>query len=236
MDLHPAGTFEPGRLIGTTSPQSEFQVGESVTKVTVGPAFAVGNTFSTAYVGFNVARAGGGWITDASGSNGGVVLLSEIGGGFRIIGVPSTGGTSQVLTDQQVIDNTRFQIQPSGRVLIGPGGILPGSPYNDNQTMLTVNGRIMCKDAIVSLVDWPDYVFDSSYVLMPMDSLSGYINANKHLPGIPAAAEQEQNGVSLAETCKQQQEQIESLTLYILQLNERLKALEAEKIKKEGGN
>jgi hypothetical protein len=96
----------------------------------------------------------------------------------------------------------------------------------------------MCKDIVVSTsADWPDYVFDSTYVLTPLDTIAKFVSANKHLPGSTPAATMQQNGFSVSETATAQQKQMEEMMLYILQLNERMKALEAENTRlKTNGN
>ncbi|HRW22318.1 MAG TPA: hypothetical protein P5509_10105, partial [Bacteroidales bacterium] len=73
-----------------------------------------------------------------------------------------------------------------------------------------------------------DYVFDDEYQLMSLDELSEFIKTNKHLPNIPSEAEVMKEGnFDLGEMNKILLEKIEELTLYILQQEERIKALEA---------
>jgi hypothetical protein len=61
------------------------------------------------------------------------------------------------------------------------------------------------------------YVFDDDYSVMPLPKLAEYIRDNKHLPGIPAAAEAEKNGIELGDMNKKLLEKTEELYLYILQ-------------------
>lgn len=83
---------------------------------------------------------------------------------------------------------------------------------------LYVNGTAMITKLVVKKYEaWPDYVFDSSYNLMPLPDLQAYIARNKHLPSIPAAAEVEKEGVDVARTQAALLHKIEELTLYILQ-------------------
>lgn len=77
---------------------------------------------------------------------------------------------------------------------------------------------------------YPDYVFDESYQLMPLNELQEYVKQNKHLPNIPSAKEiHEQGSINLAEMNRLYLEKIEELTLYILQLEERISDLEKQK-------
>ncbi|MBI3510254.1 MAG: hypothetical protein HY064_06290 [Bacteroidetes bacterium] len=139
-------------------------------------------------------------------------------------------GTATPQGDFQVGDGGtgKFCVLPGGRVTIGAAQITTGGLYDESFTKLTVDGRIMCKDIVISTTaDWPDFVFDSAYKLMPIDVLGEFIKTNHHLPGSKSAVEIEKNGISLAELCKQQQMQIEQMALYIVQIDARLKVLEA---------
>ena len=75
---------------------------------------------------------------------------------------------------------------------------------------------------------WPDYVFKSSYNIMPIYELEKYINCNKHLPGLPTAAEVEQEGQKLAKNQALLLEKIEELTIYVIEQNKRIEKLEIE--------
>jgi len=49
------------------------------------------------------------------------------------------------------------------------------------------------------------------------------------LPNVPSAKQVEEEGLSLGEISKIQQEKIEELTLYIIELSKRIENLEAKK-------
>ena len=51
---------------------------------------------------------------------------------------------------------------------------------------------------------------------------------NKHLPGIPSAAEMEENGVSLAKMSNMLLEKVEELTLHMIELKKENEALKAK--------
>lgn len=94
---------------------------------------------------------------------------------------------------------------------------------------LTVNGNICAKEVRVSLEGspcWPDYVFEKTYPLMKLQDLSQFVKTNGHLPGVPAATEVEQNGVDLGDMNMLLLKKIEEMTLYILDLEERVRQLE----------
>ena len=90
------------------------------------------------------------------------------------------------------------------------------------------DGRVFAREVEVTLNNFPDYVFAKDYSLMPLGQLKKYIETNQHLPNIPSAKEVEENGMGMGELNLKQVEKIEELTLYILQLDERLQKLEAE--------
>ncbi len=92
---------------------------------------------------------------------------------------------------------------------------------------LNVCGTIRANEVRVD-AGWCDYVFDEKYKLMPLEELQQFISTNKHLPNIPPASEVEANGLPVGEMTPKMMEKIEELTLYVLALNERMKALEQE--------
>lgn len=95
--------------------------------------------------------------------------------------------------------------------------------------ILSVNGKAIVEELrIQNSTLWPDYVFAEDYALMDLHALEHSINQNKHLPGIPAAAEIEEDGILVGDMQKRMMEKIEELTLYIIQLNKRIENLEQE--------
>lgn len=86
-----------------------------------------------------------------------------------------------------------------------------------------VKGKAICEELKVQLSgNWPDYVFKKDYKLKSFDELRRFIAVNHHLPNIPAAAEVEKNGIEVGDMQKRMMEKIEELTLYVLQLEERM--------------
>ena len=74
---------------------------------------------------------------------------------------------------------------------------------------------------------FPDYVFEEGYSLMPLDELQKFTRENRHLPGIPEAAEVRDQGFDLVTMIKGMLEKIEEQTLYIFGLHDRIARLEA---------
>jgi hypothetical protein len=228
------GINSVGRVgVGTTNPRADFQVGDRVGKITMGSSYGIagtnGNTFSNAYIGFNVARIGNNqWETENdNGSNGGVVLLGDMGGGFRVIGLRSTGPVDQTVNDQFIADHTKFYVRNDGRVIIGSETMVNG-PRDLSSTLLTVDGTVVCRELFVTQNNWADSIFLPDYALMPLDSLENYLNANGHLPGVPTEQEVKANGSNLAQTDVVLLSKIEELTLYLLQLQKQNAIMQKE--------
>ena len=107
---------------------------------------------------------------------------------------------------------------------------------NNARKLLQINnqGLMRARQIKVNLdVAWPDYVFDKNYVLMPLTELEKYFTKNKHLPNIPNAKEVEKDGIDLGEMNRVLLEKVEELTIYLIQqekvmqaLNKRLELLE----------
>lgn len=57
--------------------------------------------------------------------------------------------------------------------------------------------------------------------------LEKFIKKEKHLPGMPSAKDVDHNGVDLAQTQAALLKQIEELTLHVIELQKRVKLLEA---------
>lgn len=91
---------------------------------------------------------------------------------------------------------------------------------------LSVNGNIRAREIKVETNNWPDYVFHTGYDLRPLDELALFIKEHRHLPEIPSAAVIDQEGIQLGEMNKLLVKKVEELSLYILQLEERLSRVE----------
>ena len=84
--------------------------------------------------------------------------------------------------------------------------------------------------------NFPDYVFDKDYKLMPLEEVESYVKENHHLPNVISAKEAEEKGVSVSKMQETLLEKVEELTLYMIQLKkeneslkQRVKQLEADK-------
>ena len=140
-------------------------------------------------------------------------------------------------------DNRAFLFSTSGyqfkpEIHFSAGG------YKFDGGNMTVNGKITCKDELevigltastikaddinVNMSNAADYVFDENYDLKSLSEVESYVNEHKHLPGIPSAAEMEQNGISVSAMSNMLLEKVEELTLHMIQLKKENEALKAE--------
>lgn len=92
---------------------------------------------------------------------------------------------------------------------------------------VAVEGHVICEELVVQLRDdWPDYVFDPAYQQPDIAEWRAFIAENKHLPGMPSAAEMEANGtVPVGESNRLLLEKIEELTLLLFQQQDQIEAL-----------
>ena len=107
--------------------------------------------------------------------------------------------------------------------ILGKLGVGTTQPAHE----LDVAGTIRANEIIVNTTG-ADFVFADDYELRPLSEVKTFIQENKHLPEIKSAQEMQENGVGINELQTQLLQKIEELTLYILQQEERIKALEAE--------
>lgn len=112
----------------------------------------------------------------------------------------------------------------------GFGGVGIGTSTIPSGYRFAVKGGMIAEGLKLDLqMVWPDYVFSDDYKLRDLTSLQIYINKNKHLPGIPTEAEVAKDGIDVGEINVKLLEKIEELSLYVIQMEERIRKL-------EGGN
>lgn len=124
----------------------------------------------------------------------------------------------------QIVSPHKMELQSENITLIGKVGI--NTENTTSAYALAVDGGVITtKVYIQDVEDWPDYVFEDSYKLMPLHELKKYICDNKHLPEIPSESEIVGQGYDMHEMQNAMMKKIEELTLYTLQQQEEIESL-----------
>jgi hypothetical protein len=130
---------------------------------------------------------------------------------------------------------TTGDITRTGRVGIGTGNFLSDASY-----LLYVKGGIRAEKMQLELSSaggWADYVFAPNYKLMPLKQVSEYLKTNRHLPGMASGTEMEADGgIDVGKITVKQQEKIEELFLYVIELNKKMETLQNQVKKLETEN
>lgn len=123
----------------------------------------------------------------------------------------------------------RFSSSGAAEVIVGPLAVGTVASNVPTGVKLAVDGKVLCEELEVQLSqDWPDYVFDEDYDLMPLEELEENLRRDKHLPGVPSAEEIATGGLEVGAMQARTMEKIEELTLYVLDLNRELKSVKKE--------
>jgi len=92
---------------------------------------------------------------------------------------------------------------------------------------LDVLGTIRAQELKVDM-QGADFVFEEDYELRPIEEVENFVQENKHLPEIAPAKEMQENGVNQSEMNQKLLQKVEELTLYMIEMNKRMKSLERE--------
>ncbi|BFP39319.1 hypothetical protein FGF1_01640 [Flavobacteriaceae bacterium GF1] len=133
------------------------------------------------------------------------------------------------------IIKTRLQNTDSDVLVIPYAGEFAGNVgigTLNPRAKLSVEGQIRATEVkVLADISVPDYVFEPNYELRTLKETKEYITKNKHLPEIPPAREIKKNGIDLGDMNMRLLKKIEELTLYQIELLERLEEAE-QKIQK----
>lgn len=105
------------------------------------------------------------------------------------------------------------------------GGILSGTIYG---TEGRFSGNLHVKKLVVAPNSWSDFVFNKDYKLRSLTEVEKYIQLNHHLPDVPSAKEVADKGISVGENQAVLLRKIEELTLYMIEQQKRIQALEKQ--------
>jgi len=213
---------------GTTSSTNTFllrnSVGDTIMRVrddgrmgigyngsSYGRTINLGGTGINLYTSNEAAFGGAIFPTDTS-----LVLWSNSNSNNYLVLQPSWGNTGI----GTYTPNAKFHLNGAGLIGSNSSRIATGYEWS-------VDGEIMCENLVMqNSTTWPDYVFEENYPLMSIAELEASIRKNKHLPNVPSAAEIEKRGIDMGEMTRALLEKVEELTLYVIQLEKRVKAAE----------
>lgn len=180
----------------------------------------VDNPYAKLEVNGNIGAKGNAMSNGLLGVTGGVLSLNNIDGNNQSLIVD--GGSVQSIGFSPItfqFGTRPFTINPYGGT-VGIGTTNPDPFYK-----LSVNGKIRAKEIRVN-TGWADYVFAKGYRLKPLAEVERYIKQHQHLPGIAPAATLQKQGVDISAMQTKMMEKIEELTLYLIEANKKIEALE----------
>lgn len=154
---------------------------------------------------------------------------ASIGGNLGVNGNTTVGNTLVVANNANVGGDLAVNASAhigadarvDGRIIVGNPPTTPGS------YMMYVNGSLIATEVKVALqANWPDYVFEPDYTTPDLAEWADFIAKNKHLPGVPSAAEVSKNGgIELGEMNRVLLQKVEELTLLLIAQQKEIDAL-----------
>lgn len=174
----------------------------------------------------------GGWLNPVITTGDGIITPNGPSAQDLILSASNTNNGSIRFTTGSTLTE-RLTIKDNGNVLVNfgnnPACNLPsGAVLGVNGSIYATGIKVELSNSSGSSLCFPDYVFDKNYRLTPLKELESYIDTNKHLPGIQSAIEVESNGLDMVEMDTKLLEKIEELTLYMIEMNKKVEALEKE--------
>lgn len=97
----------------------------------------------------------------------------------------------------------------------------------DSNYICLINGWARIKKVEVKADIWSDFVFKSSFKLKTLKEVEDFIAKNQHLPDVPSEKEVFDKGIDLASMNAILLQKIEELTLYVIEQNKKIDALQA---------
>ena len=150
------------------------------------------------------------------------------------------GGTQGLYFHNITDDRREFTFRGDGRLGIGTIDF----NANNSDSKLLVDGKILCEEVEVVLdVSAPDYVFQkyytgtssikADYTMPTLEEVEAFTKEHHHLPEVPSAKDIEEDGLELKKMTTLLLQKVEELTLYTIEQEKRIKALEAQLAKQE---
>ncbi len=167
-------------------------------------------------VGQNIGNASGLYIKSEAGNthyNWKISTQEKVDTGFEISSSTTVGGTT--------FNSPAFVILQNGN--IGIGTVSP------TEKLTIKGGLIASKINVKAPENIPDYVFEEDYNLLPLEEVEAYYKVNKHLPGILSEKEIKKSGkVDMGDMQMKLLEKIEELTIYVVEQQKEINAMQKE--------
>jgi hypothetical protein len=149
-------------------------------------------------------------------------------GSHPMMNLFGTNGQSALFSLYNTSAAVTIQLSAQGTTYFTGGAVAIGTT-NPGSNQLAVQGTIASNKIIVTQQNpFPDFVFDPAYSLPTLDSLSGYIKHNHHLPDVPSAENVARNGIDLGSSQVVLLKKIEELTLYLIGQDAEIKKLKKQ--------
>lgn len=199
-------------------------------------SYQTASTLSTLFTVRNSGNVGIGNTTPGS-----RLTVQDVAGtltaGTHTVGafIRSTGSTSRGVMIGYYADGTNetagmIRTSNNADLLLAPtGGNVGIGTATTGEYKLAVEGTIGARRVQVKQTSWADFVFQQDYQLPSLHEVENYINANKHLSGIPSAEEVAKNGIDIGEMNKKLLQKVEELTLYMIEMKKEIEQLKASK-------
>jgi len=176
----------------------------------------------------NLALGGsgaGGDIALKDGNSAQTIHLDGGDGNIRVGGGTHNGDIALFSDDglmRMHLDGGRANIYAGGNGAAGDFALKD----KDGDTVIHIDAG----DGVIRIkgkhVQTADYVFDADYDLAPLDKVADHIAREKHLPGIPSAADMARDGVDMITMNRLLLEKVEELTLRLINMDKRVRELE----------
>lgn len=136
---------------------------------------------------------------------------------------------TQLKNDLTLSTPTAITGIPVGRSYKNMSETRIGIGTNSPEHRLDVVGTIRAHEIMVNTSKTADHVFEPDYELRTLKDLEGFVKEKKHLPEVPSAKEMEKNGLEISSFQIDLLKKIEELTLYVIDLQKQITALEKER-------
>jgi hypothetical protein len=172
--------------------------------------------------------------------------VTGVGNSQFVVGQPTKSARAISLVDNSTPNNIQdfFNVYGNGYTEIKVYNPLSMPVIGQNPRVFTIKDMANQKDLFVVNADgktyareveinltttFPDYVFSKDYKLITLNEIEEFIQNNGHLPNFEKGEHYEKNGINVTDLLVKQQKTIEELTLYIIEQEKRIKALEEKK-------